>query len=241
MPDADQSNETTQAPAPAYDVCGRRRSSATLPEARRGQLPGNFGKRYPAEVYSPDEVLAVMRACGRHPAGVRDRALIAVLWRTGMRINEALSLELKDLQPNTQTIRIRKGKSPGTVAMEDWGWIELRRWLDLRASYPPGPLFCVVEGPTKGRSALGASSFRTKLQELASKGGVTRRIHPHGFRHSLAAELHYDGVGLLHIQRQLRHRTLAYTAGYLTGIAPADTVNIIRARKPAWQEEGAAA
>ena len=55
-------------------------------------------RRLPPEVLTDDEVCALMRACGRHaPIGLRNRALIALLYRTGLRINEALSLYPKDL------------------------------------------------------------------------------------------------------------------------------------------------
>lgn len=210
-----------------------------MPGFRKGKLPGNFGKNYPPEVFRPQEILALMAACGKAPSEVRNRALIAFLWRTGARIQEALNVdERRDLSRDTGWVHFRTGKSPGRVAMDDWGWEQLQPWLDIRGRYPAGPLFCVVEGPTKGVTKMGASSFRVKLKELASRAGVTKDVRPHGFRHTLAMELALDPeVDMLHIQRHLRHKSLAATAAYLSGIAPADTINVIRKRRPSWLDE----
>ena len=57
------------------------------------------------------EAIALIRACSsRAPTGVRNRALIAVLWRSGLRISEALALELRDIDLEAGTLRVRHGK-----------------------------------------------------------------------------------------------------------------------------------
>ena len=73
------------------DVAGRRRSPATLPGFHAGRVPRNKGQQYPADPPTVEEIGAVMRPTpdGRH--GYRVRAMIIVLWRAGLRIQEALS------------------------------------------------------------------------------------------------------------------------------------------------------
>jgi len=71
------------------DVCGRRRSPATLPGYHCGRPPMNKGLRYPADPPSVEEIVAVMRGAGDRTDGVRLRGLIVVLWRAGLRISEA--------------------------------------------------------------------------------------------------------------------------------------------------------
>lgn len=227
--------------APLIDRAGRPRSVATMPSFRKGKLPPNFGHTYPPEVMTPEEMYRLLDVIPSHRVGCRDRALIAVLWRTGLRISEALSLMPRDLHPDTGWIRVRTGKSPGTVGMDPWGWTQLDTWLAQRARLGIGensPVFCVATGKTMGER-WSPAGFRQGLKKYSSKAGITRRVHPHGFRHTLAAELVAEGVGLLDIQRQLRHTSLAHTAAYLTSIAPAETVNVMRRRAPAWADDEA--
>src|SRR5205807_10042298 len=82
------------------DICGRRRSPATLSSFHHGRPPRNKGQQYPADLPSVEEIIAVMHAAGRDADAVRLRGLIVVLWRPGLRISEALALRESDLDPN---------------------------------------------------------------------------------------------------------------------------------------------
>ena len=79
------------------DTAGRHRSPATLPEFHAGRAPGNKGQRYAADPPTVDEIIAVMRHARHARYGNRLNGLIVVLWRAGLRINEALSLTETDL------------------------------------------------------------------------------------------------------------------------------------------------
>ena len=76
---------------PLLDAAGRRWSPATTPGSRAGIAPRNKGQRYPADSPTVDEIVALMRQAGDNRHGHRLTALIVVLWRAGVRINEALS------------------------------------------------------------------------------------------------------------------------------------------------------
>ena len=77
---------------PLLDRAGRRRSPATTSSFHRGVSPRNKGLRYPPDPPTVEEIIAVMRAAGGGPDGVRLRAVIVVLWCAGLRISEALAL-----------------------------------------------------------------------------------------------------------------------------------------------------
>jgi integrase len=96
------------------DAAGRRRSPAAMPGHNAGHAPRNKGRVYPADPPTVDEIVAVMRQTPADRHGLRLRALIVVLWRGGLRIQEVLSLIESDLDPRRGSILIRggKGQSP---------------------------------------------------------------------------------------------------------------------------------
>jgi integrase len=94
------------------DAAGRRRSPATMPGYHAGRPPRNKGRRYPADPPTVEEIVAVMRKIGGDRHGARLRALIVVLWRAGLRIQEALALMERDLAPGRPHRPPRKGWTP---------------------------------------------------------------------------------------------------------------------------------
>src|ERR1700749_3011199 len=92
------------------DAAGRPRSPAALPGYRRGSIPRNKGRRYPADPPRVEEIIAVMRTAGESAHGQRIRALLVILWRAGLRINEVLSLAETDLETRRGSILVRHGK-----------------------------------------------------------------------------------------------------------------------------------
>ena len=169
-------------PTMDLDVCGRRRSPATLSGFHYGLPPGNKGQRYPADPPTVEEIIAVMHAAGddNDSEAVRLRALIVVLWRVGLRISEALALTESDLDVSRGAILIRSGKGGKRreVGMDRWAWEQLSPWLQLRTTLPVCALFCVLRGPTVGR-AWAPAGVRSQLHHAAAQAGVRRRFAPH--------------------------------------------------------------
>ena len=174
---------------PLFDAAGRRRSPATMPGFNAGKPPRNKGQRYPADPPSVEEIVAVMRQAHHARYGHRLNGLIVVLWRAGLRINEALALTETDLDQRRGSILVRHGKNDRRreVGMDVWAWSALQPWLAERAKLPVGPLFCVIIGPTRGH-AWSASAARLELHRVAIDAGVHRRLAPHQLRHAHAVE-----------------------------------------------------
>ena len=99
--------------------------------------------------------------------------------------------------------------------MDPWAWSVLADWTAERTAFPPGPLFCVIEGPTR-RRAWCATAVRAELRHLAAEAGVRRRFAPHQLRHAHAVELLHEGIPLPLIQRQLGAR-VPINHGHLPG------------------------
>jgi site-specific recombinase XerD len=214
------------------DSAGRRRSPATFPGYHAGRAPRNKGMRYPADPPTVEEIVAVMRLTGERRHGWRLRALIVVLWRGGLRIHEALALTEHDLDPRRGSLLVRNGKGGKRreLGMDQWGWEQLRPWLAARRELPAGPLFCIIDGPTRGRPWASAG-VRRELRRLATQAGVRRRFAPHQLRHAHALELARESVPLNIIQRQLGHTNLGTTSIYLQGIDPEEIITAVRTRR----------
>ena len=218
---------------PLLDAAGRRRSPATMPGFRAAITPRNKGQSYPADPPTVDEIVAVMRQAGHDRHGHRLSALIVVLWRAGLRIHEALSLTETDLDGRRGSILVRHGKHDRRreVGMDAWGWSAIEPWLAERVGLPVGPLFCVIDGPTRGR-AWSDSAARVELRHLALNAGVRRRFAPHQLRHAHAVELMHEGIPLPLIQRQLGHSHLSTTGTYLEGNNNEEIISTVHARRP---------
>jgi site-specific recombinase XerD len=178
-----------------------------------------------------EEIIAVMRVAGDDPDGLRVRGVIAVLWRAGLQISEALALAESDLDRTRGAVLVRRGKGGKRreVGMDGWAWEQLEPWLMIRAMLPAGVVFCVLRGPTRGRPCSPAG-IRAQLRNAAGEAGVRRRFAPHQLRHAHAVEMSREGVPLVVIQRQLGHADLGITSTYLRGIDNTEIIHAVHER-----------
>ena len=188
--------------------------------------------QYPPDPPRAEEIVLVMRQAGHDRHGLRLRALIAVLWRAGLRICEALALNETDIDTARGSLLIRHGKGDKRreAGMDQFGFEQLAAWMAHRVLLPVGPLFCVIDGPTRGRR-WAATAARCELRQLAAEAGVRRRFAPHQLRHAHAVELAREGVAVNIIQRQLGHTDLGTTSTYLQGIDPSEIIDAVRSRR----------
>lgn len=218
------------------DHLGRERPPVTRPGYRQGQHPPNYGRTFPAEILTAEEIGRLMDACPRRgPAGLRNRAVIAVLWRGGLRCAEALDLELRDVDRDAGTLTIRhgKGNKRRVVGLDPGAFAMLERWLESRTALgvPRGSkVFCTITAGNLGRP-LGAPYWREAIKRLGVKAGIEKRVHSHGLRHTHAVELMREGTPLLVISRQLGHASLAMTQRYLDHLEPGEIVATMQARE----------
>ncbi|MGN6167924.1 MAG: tyrosine-type recombinase/integrase [Solirubrobacteraceae bacterium] len=169
--------------------------------------------------------------CGIH--GDRIRALVVILWRAGLRINEALTLAETDLEPRRGSILVRQGKGGKRreVGMDEWAWEHVERWSRHRIALPIGPFLCVVDGATSGRpwSQTGA---RAELRRLSVMAGVRRRFAPHQLRHAHAIEMAREGVPPTGHPTPARPRAPRRDQHYLQGIDTTEIIDTIHGRRP---------
>lgn len=166
--------------------------------------------------------------------GVRNKALLVILYRAGARCAEACNLDMDDVYPiddGTCVIRITKPKGfargalPREVGLDRRSGRYIFDWISARGTHP-GAFFITGSG-----ARIIPSYIRGLLPRLAARGGVTRRVHPHAFRHTFARELYDEGIGLMEIMLALGHTNLSTTQKYLRSIGATEVVNTTARRE----------
>jgi site-specific recombinase XerD len=183
--------------------------------------------KYAPEPLTTDECLKLLNACSPHcPSGLRNRALIIVLWRGGLRIKEALSLHARDIDNGVIRIRNGKGGKARTVAIDDQAQAHLSTWLECRKRLNiQGNVFCTL----KGKSLISAYC-RNLFKRLGRKAGIAKRVHPHGLRHTFASGLADEKIDIRVIQKALGHSSLQTTARYIDHLAPHAVIDALKSR-----------
>lgn len=161
-----------------------------------------------------DELLRLLEAPDESPLGLRDRALLELLYATGMRVSEIAELELAQIDWDEGEIRVLgKGSKERMVLMSDEARQHLQRYLDdarpaLR-SVETARLFLNRHG-----KPLSARSIDRMLKRHALKAGITKAISPHTLRHTFATHLLEGGADLRVVQELLGHSSLSTTQIY---------------------------
>lgn len=193
----------------------------------------NRNRKFPAEILSHDEVERLISSASRRsPTGLRNRAMIAIIYRTGLRIRETLALFLDDVDLDAGTVRVLvgKGKVDRTVGVDSGAAAHVDAWLPYWQLVSDRfddrtPLFCTRHG-----KRVLPSYVRDLLPRLARRAGIAKRVHAHGLRHTHAAQLAAEGHPVNLIQAQLGHRNVATTNRYLDHIHPTELIERMRAR-----------
>jgi integrase/recombinase XerD len=172
--------------------------------------------RLAEDALSTQEIEALLLACSRRAAtGIRNKALVALLWRCGLRLGEALALRPQDvdLDRGVGHVHWAKGGKQRVVGLDAGACALVADWLDVRAlgvRSRSAPLFC-----TLGGGVIDQSYVRHLLPRLAQRAGIEKRGHAHSLRHAYAVALEREGARLSTIRDLLGHGSAAVTDRYL--------------------------
>ena len=193
------------------------------------------GRKFHTEIYTKDEVMALVESCNSGISGLRNKVLIIVLYRCGLRISEALGIKSSDFNSTGGTLRvIGKGRKLRLVGLDSQTkmnldmWMEKRKQLGINGAGNP-PIFCGISKQNFAKP-IQTVYVRNLLKRLAGKAGVEKRMNPHNFRHSFAHDLLNEGIGLQHIQISLGHSSISTTSKYLQRFNPRETIEKIKER-----------
>jgi len=148
--------------------------------------------------------------------GARDRAMLEVLFSTGVRVSELVDLNFPDVEFEAGHLRVRgKGKKQRTTPIGATAIAALRKYLDLRradarsSSFDQTALFVNKHG-----QRLSTRSVRRKLDKYLSQAGLDPAISPHTLRHSFATHMLSNGADLRSVQELLGHQSISTTQIY---------------------------
>ncbi len=167
---------------------------------------------------SHGELGRLLKACGSNSKnnnrGVRDAALVAVLYSGGLRRSEAVALDLGDYEPATEALTIRSGKGrKGRVVYVPAAADRLSSWLELRGP-DPGPLFLPIDRVGRVRSRrLSGQAVLDILGRLGERAGV-KRFSPHDLRRTFIGDLLDAGVDISTAQQLAGHSSVTTTQRY---------------------------
>lgn len=165
---------------------------------------------------SEDEAAGLIEAAdAATPLALRDRAVLELLYASGLRVGECVGLNVDDVHFGERLVRVRgKGKKERVVPFGRQAAKSLRVWREARTLLPAGPededaLFVNNRG---GR--LTSRSVERLVRKYLLKTTVGRAISPHSLRHSFASHLLGRGADLRAIQELLGHASLGTTQKY---------------------------
>ena len=170
--------------------------------------------RYLPEVLSVQEVDDIISSVDTStPTGLRDRAILEVLYGCGLRVSEAVNLKISDIYSKEGFLRIvGKGDKERIVPLGEMAAEALDAWFGARTE-PCKGFEDTVFLNRFGRPLSRVSMFNmVKKQALAA--GVTKEISPHTFRHSFATHLVENGADLRAVQEMLGHESILTTEIY---------------------------
>jgi len=172
-------------------------------------------KRLP-KALAVQEVLRLLETPGDEPRGLRDRALLELLYSTGARISEAVGLDADDVDAEGRTVLLRGkgGKQrlvpvgrPALAALDAY-LVRARPSLATRGRGTPA-VFLNARGARLSRQSAWAV-----LREAAERAGITATVSPHTLRHSFATHLLEGGADVRVVQELLGHASVTTTQVY---------------------------
>lgn len=156
-----------------------------------------------------DEAKALMETPDDRETAVRDRAILELLYGSGLRVSEVVGLNLGDMDREEGWVKVRgKGKKERLVPLTGKSLEAIRLYLNSRKS-KEGAVFQNARG-----IRLTVRTIQRIVRVLSTRAGIMKKTTPHTLRHSFATHLLEEGADLRGIQELLGHASLATTQRY---------------------------
>jgi integrase/recombinase XerD len=188
-----------------------RNSALDLPVGDDDDVP------LPEPPLEPADVAALIAVIPKRDAlDLRNRAIVEVLYGCALRLSECVHLDVDDIDQSRRTLQIRGGKNgkDRTVPLMNGALGTLRDYLAVRRYLVAGPDRGALFLNNRGKR-IGPFVVQHLLAELSKRAGLSRRVHPHLLRHSIAVAMLRGGTDIRHVQALLGHASMETTKIYL--------------------------
>jgi integrase/recombinase XerC len=189
--------------------------------ARRGDVERNpvkvirtprQEKRLPKFLTPGDVERLLNTPKGTDMLSLRDSAMLEILYSTGMRVSELVGMDLEDIDPVGEVVRVRgKGRRERLAPLGSYAINSLNRYLEIRAAEGVSTPAVFVN---RHGDRLNVRSVRRKLAKYLAMAGLDPAVSPHTLRHSFATHMLERGADLRAVQELLGHRSLSTTQIY---------------------------
>jgi integrase/recombinase XerC len=165
------------------------------------------------DTLSVDDISRLLNVSHHDTLAVRDLAMLELLYSSGLRLAELVSLNINDMDFNERVVRVTgKGAKTRVLPVGDKAIAALRAWLQVR----PGQMHQMETAIFTSRNGkrLGARAVQQRVKDWARHQGVPGDIHPHTLRHSFASHLLESSGDLRAVQELLGHADISTTQIY---------------------------
>ena len=171
---------------------------------------GAYNGRLPAVLSVEEQKALLAMPNQKAPTGLRNYAMLSVYLNLGLRVSEALNLEVDDVDwiSGKVVVRAGKGNRDRVLWLSDRDLGTLKRWRSMRKCSSKY-LFCTLAG---GR--MSDRYVRDFVKRYAGKAGLNKGVHPHTLRHSFATDLLRDTKNIRLVQKALGHVSISTTMIY---------------------------
>lgn len=187
--------------------------------------------KVPPRALSAEQVTALLNAPAEPtPKGLRDRAMLEVMYATGLRVTELVTLQLEDYEPGTSMLTVGQGAHERTISLTEPARAALDAYLAharaaLGAPTDDGVLFANPRGEPLTRQGIWLI-----LKQYVARAGIAASVTPHSLRHAFAVHRLEQGASLQDVQRLLGHAHLSTTHLYsrtqLPALTPSSKIQI---------------
>lgn len=175
------------------------------------------GNRLPKVVSRDDAKKLLSQPNTKCPTGLRNRAMLELMYRGGLRCGEVLGLTVADIKTDEQRVDVRHTKRDKSraVFVPELAMFWIERWMEKREllglDKKTNLVFCTLHG-----DEVSARYVRQMVDRIAERAGVDKQqVSPHVFRHTFATELLEEGFSIREVQEALGHSSISTTEVYL--------------------------
>lgn len=171
-------------------------------------------KKMPSILTKDETVRLLEQPCGDTPKELRDRAMLELLYATGIRVSELITLRMEDINVSMEYITCRDAHKERIIPFGSIAREAVENYLDGGRPALVKEKECDLLFTNCSGSAMSRQGFWKIIKFYGKKAGITSEITPHTLRHSFAAHLVSNGADLKSVQEMLGHSDISTTQIY---------------------------